>query len=84
MTMTIPKRKSTLKCSENNDDIDAFLQAEKEAQEAYLQQPLKIDELPIADSQEKNNLVNVLNNQLINRQTQSEKKYKGIIDLNNL
>lgn len=70
-------RKNTQREAENDEEIRLFLEAEKEAQEAYLKEPVRPDDIRGTDYTEKSNLANVLNNQLINRQTRSEQKERS-------
>ena len=58
------------------DDIHLFLETEREAQKAYLQKPDWIQDIKKSESVERKNLLNVLNNQIINKQTKSEIKPK--------
>jgi hypothetical protein len=58
------------------DDIHLFLEIEREAQNAYLQKPDWIQDIKKCESVERKNLLNVLNNQIINKQTKSEIRSK--------
>jgi hypothetical protein len=58
------------------DDIHLFLEIEREAQKAYLQKPDWVQDIKNSESVERKNLLNVLNNQIINKQTKSEIKPK--------
>jgi hypothetical protein len=61
---------------EDDDELKLFLDAEREAQEAYLPQQVKGGQKKEKDCPEKKNLMNVLNNQLINQQSKSGVKRK--------
>lgn len=67
-----------IKSHDFEDDDLLFLEAEKKAQEAYLVKPVRIEEIKGNEGVEKRNLLNVLNNQIINKQIKSESKPKGI------
>lgn len=72
------KRASTKNvCPEDEEDMRLFLETEREVQEAYLDEPVRIEDLRGGDVIERTNLINVLNNQLINKKSQSEKKPNG-------
>ena len=68
------KNSSALKLdTENEEDLHLFLEDERRAQQEFLDEPIKIDDL-IGSHIDKSNLTNVLNNHLINKKAFSAKK----------
>ena len=53
------------------------MEAERQAQEAFLDDPIRLKEFRGTNSIEINNLMNVINNELINKKTWSLKKVWG-------
>ena len=66
-----PTESKTAKFNDGDEDLSLFLDAEREAQEAYLTKPLRLDNNE--ECPHKKNLMNVLNNEIINKQVESEK-----------
>lgn len=57
-----------------DEDIDLFLEDERLAQQEFLEEPIKIEDIKGNNNLDKSNLTNVLNNQLINKKILSGKK----------
>ena len=72
------KSSSNKLASDNEEDINLFLEAERQAQEAFLDEPFRLNELRTKNNAEINNLMNVINNELINKKTINAKRTNGI------
>lgn len=67
------KSSSNKLVSDNEEDIH-FLEAERQAQEAFLDDPIKLFDLRSNNNTELKNLMNVINNEIINKKTINTKK----------